>query len=205
MSDELDTMWERLSAIMSTHTCKEIIEGVWEHTFTPNNGRQWYWQIGTEGLTEDVPSANYTTCAQSTDTMTADELLKIAKDIEDQRTQDWLEEYDRYSHVSMLREIEEMSKPLYDTPYLRYLAWQPQIVMQPVRLLPFRAEGTPDYALSCALPQLSAVEAHRAINNILNSVNYSKSLRRVAQENRAKKRERRQHRAAFRRRKRGLA
>lgn len=61
------------------------------------------------------------------------------------------------------------------------------------------------HALSLALPQLSVVEAHRAINSILSSVNYSKSLRRIVREERAKKRERRQHRAAFRRRKRGLA
>lgn len=61
------------------------------------------------------------------------------------------------------------------------------------------------HALSLALPQLSAVETSKAINSILICVNYSKSLRRVWLEDRAKKRTRRKHRAAFRRRKRGLA
>lgn len=44
-----------LEAITGKHSAKEVEPGVWEHTFTPNNGRQWYWQIDTTGLTEDIP------------------------------------------------------------------------------------------------------------------------------------------------------
>lgn len=50
---EMDSIW--LEAITGKCTTKEVGSGVWEHTFTPNNGRQWYWQIDTTGLTEDIP------------------------------------------------------------------------------------------------------------------------------------------------------
>lgn len=164
MSDELDPMWARISAIMGEHTCKEIIEGAWQHTFTPHT---------------------YTS-AQAANSMTADELLKIAESIKDQRTQDWLEEYDRYSRASLFREIEEMSKPLYDTPYMRYLAWQPQIVIPSSMPMPYRAEGASTEAWSM---------------HVANATPIRKWQRKV----KARLRTRRQHRAAFRRRKRGLA
>lgn len=38
MSDELvDAISRMYSALRAEHTCKEIIEGVWEHTFTPRS------------------------------------------------------------------------------------------------------------------------------------------------------------------------
>lgn len=170
---------------------REARPGVWEHTFTPDNGRQWYWQISTTGLTEDIPSESTTTSTQATDSMTADELLRIAEGIKDQRTQEWLEEYQRYSHASLLGEIEEMSKPTYDTTYMRYLAWQPQIVIPSSMPLPFLAEGK---------RQPSALlEIHRSI------IRCQRAERRIMDARKASKRERRQHRAIFRRRKRGLA
>lgn len=155
-------------AIMGEHTCEEVEPGMWKHTFAPHSYAS----------------------TQATDTMTADELLRIAEGIKDQRTQEWLEEYERYSRASMLREIEEMSKPLYDTPYMRYLAWQPQIVIPSVRLLPFRAEGT---------PRFSPLEMHQA------TIRLRRSARRIMAAHRDRKRTRRKQRAAFRRIKRGLA
>lgn len=149
MSDELiDAISKQYSALRAEHTCKEIIEGVWEHTWTPHS--------------------SYTS-TQSADSITADELLKISEGIKDLLTQEWLEEYDRYSRASMLREIEETNK---STPYSYLRYWYPQIQMPSVRMLPYIAEGTP-------------VERRKRT--------------------RPSKRERRQHRAAFRRRKRGLA
>jgi len=142
----------------------ELLGGI-SRTYSKIRGEQ-------TGLTEDVSPESATTSTQATDTMSADELLRIARDIKDQRAQSWLEDYDRYIRESMLREIEEMSKPLYNTPYMRYLAWHSQTVIPPVRLLPYIAEGTP---------------AKKRIHT------------------QSAKRERRQHRAAFRRRKRGLA
>jgi hypothetical protein len=165
VSDELDGMWRDVSTIMGEHTCKEVVEGVWEHTFTP--------------------VSTYTS-TQATDSMTADELLRIADGIKDQRTQEWLEEYERYSHASMLRELEEMSKPLYDTPYMRYLASCPQIVMRSSMPMPYRAEGASTEAWSM---------------HVANATPIRKWQRKV----KARKRTRRKHRAAFRRRKRGLA
>lgn len=164
MSDELDPMWARVSALMGEHTCKEIIEGVWEHTFTP---------------------PHTCTSTQSTGSMTADELLKIAGEIKDMRAQELLEEYELYSHASMLREIEEISKPLYDTPYWRYLAWQPQIVIPSAMPMPYRAEGA----------STDVWDMH-----VANATPIRKWQRKV----KARLRTRRQHRAAFRRRKRGL-
>jgi len=176
MSDELDGMWREVSALMGEHTCKEIIEGVWEHTFTPHR---------TLSL-DEIIRAESTTSTYQSEPVTVDSLLKIAEDIKDQRTKRWLEEYDRYSRASLLREIEEMSKPLYDTPYMRYLAWQPQIVMSSSMPMPYRAEGA----------SIDAWSMH-----VANATPIRKWQRKV----KARKRERRQCRAAFRRKKRGLA
>ena len=123
MSDELDGMWERYVALRVEHTCKEISEGVYEHTFTPRSD---YRAMESSGM------------------LSGDEVAALL---------DWLCDHEPYTPV-------------------------------PTRELADAGVFLLTRSMAHRIRALSA-KAQRYV--------------------RARKRERRQHRAAFRRRKRGLA
>lgn len=108
----------------------------------------------------------------------------------EQRRMKWLDEYQKWSRESMFKRLEEMSNPAPMMDYLRY-CYGIKIAIPPVGLRPFLAEGT--------RPPSALLSLHRSI------VRCQRVERRIIDARNARKRQRRQHRAAFRRRKRGLA
>lgn len=109
----------------------------------------------------------------------------------EQRRLKWLDEYQQWSKESMLKRLEESCNVMRpDASLLRALGYYPSIEIPPVGIRPLLAEGT---------PRFSPLEMHQA------TIRLRHSAHRIMAAHRERQRIRRQHRAAFRRRKRGLA
>lgn len=125
--DELDPLFQRVSAIMGEHTCKEIISDVWEHTFTP----------------PDMPMY---TSQESCGSLTLEDFRRFAQECREEGPEPPFElfspaEYARRRLPLSQETLAELSKPMDMMSYLRY-CYDITVEVPPVGLRPQVAEGT---------------------------------------------------------------
>lgn len=198
---EPDIIPDVFKAIIGEYAVSESAPGVYKWTFTPPTTQSE--DVTPDSIIEALEKVGYK-CIHG---MWISPY--ILSQIRPQPTADELyEQWRERDKAALMARLEESAQTMQRASNpLRYYDWYAPLGIPPaaLRSLPSSLSTSQLYALNCALPQLSAVETHKAINRMLCNVNYNKAMRRSRCALLARQHKRRQHRAAFRRRKRGLA